>query len=91
MRRWAHASSARPPTEQRKINGVPAETVGARAHDCRGGTVAWDGRASCPQGANCVDEKAHGQDRHRRAGWCTERSWDEPYWPKQMKHQAEYD
>src|SRR5262245_60501323 len=69
-----------------EIDGVPAEAVGPRADDRCGGAVAWDGGASCPQGANCGDEKGDCKDRDYGAHWRADRRGDEPCRPKEMKH-----
>jgi len=74
-----------------EIDGIPAVAVGPCADDRCRGAVAWDGRASRPERANCGDEKGDGQDRNDGAHWPADRRRDEPYRPKEMKHQADCD
>src|SRR5439155_16513062 len=68
-----------------EIDGIPAEAVGPRTDDRCRGAVAWDGRASCPEGANRGDEKRDGQDRNDGAHRRADRRRDERCRPKKMK------
>src|SRR4030088_390334 len=74
-----------------EIDGVPAEAVGSLADDRCGRAVARDGRVSCPQRANCGDEKGDGRTCAPAPRGRADEGGAEPFRPKKMKHQAECD
>jgi len=72
----------------RELNGVLAEAVGPRTDNRRRATVAWDGRASCPERANRGDEENdRGAGTDRRAY----QTRDKPRRPNLAKHQTKRD
>jgi len=76
---------------EREVDGVPAEAVGPRTDDRRRRSVAWDGRASCPEGANCGEEEKDRQEGDAGADWRAEYRRDKPHRPNSVKHQTECD
>jgi hypothetical protein len=70
---------------------IAAPTIGPRAHDRGGRTIARNGRASGPKRAHSVEEQSDGDQHSSAPEWHAHGTRHEPNWPREMQQQAQDD